>query len=497
MRRGLGLDAKGMLDPVELLRAVVHEDRPLGDHLLILEEEHVHVDALRVALHAHAAPYELLQLDLVRPVHVEKHEERPRLRDVQLQRLEVGLDAVLPQVRLELLQGQHARLVLVGLVEERLDVLHVLPVALNLALHNIVSVPPRDLGRTIDESANYNVEHAKYDEEHVEHEGGTVDPVQAKQRHAKLHPVHSAANGREERQQRVQQGAKLRYQRVRLRVARGGILLEVLRYAVHEEDGEEVHDEEQQREHPEQGRERVQDRVDHQAERLEEAHDPDDAQDACEAQDPQRPGKRYVGKRAFGLVHRDVDNRLDNEGRVKHVPLPVRADPKYKPFGICSEKQLNREDGREDDLNGAPHGHVGWVALVLDGGDKGGVHLHTYEHRVQEDQKGASKHKHPAVDDPVQLIRMRSVSLKVLVTGANPSEGVGQVVELNHVPPLHRLDTATCHLDQPLRPRPLAGHGPARVHLLHRPRARAQPPSGGPGGQSSVNLRRQERIDVG
>mmetsp|Transcript_60920 Transcript_60920/g.137251 ORF Transcript_60920/g.137251 Transcript_60920/m.137251 type:complete len:393 (-) Transcript_60920:378-1556(-) len=352
------LQPQDLLDAIELDFHILHKVRYLAEHLLVLVEEHVHVYALGISAHAHAALDERVYGHLVVLLHIDEHKEGPGLREVEAKRVEVCLDAVVLEMRLELLPGQRAGLVGVGLLKYVGDVVPERRHSLQLLLYDNIVILQGLHPHAVDEGACDCVEHAENHEEDVEQEDEPANHAHFQERHVELVPVPSAADGHEQGIQRLEQRSEGFDEHVELRIVRVvdpeasvSLIFEVIQHCVQDGDGEHVHREDEQDEDPEQREHGVHDGVDHEPQASEEAHHAYYSQDPRHADDPQ---DAHVGKVwGLDLLEDQVREAGQHEERVERIPDPVLPADESTRAAEEPDQQLEREEYAEEPVQQA------------------------------------------------------------------------------------------------------------------------------------------------
>mmetsp|Transcript_48140 Transcript_48140/g.146412 ORF Transcript_48140/g.146412 Transcript_48140/m.146412 type:complete len:424 (+) Transcript_48140:467-1738(+) len=246
------------------------------------------------------------------------------------------------------------------------------------------------LAHAVDERARDDVQHAEHDEEDVKDEYDAADEVGVLQRVVQLVPAAAAADRLEQRGHRRDEAAEAvdedRVLLVYIEV-RHGLLREVRRHRVQDEDREDVHREPQQEKHPQQGEQGVDDGVYHEPQAPEEPHHADDPQDARHAHDAQDGQVGHV----FVLLHgpqQHLNDAAHHQDEVETIPpgLPRGAEPHRRRDK--AEHQLEEEPHAEEVLRrvvrrGVEPGAVG--PQLVDGRLQHVLGARSYVHRVAQD----------------------------------------------------------------------------------------------------------------
>mmetsp|Transcript_25027 Transcript_25027/g.78861 ORF Transcript_25027/g.78861 Transcript_25027/m.78861 type:complete len:509 (-) Transcript_25027:435-1961(-) len=423
--------------------------------------QHRHdVHAPRHALEAHAADDELVEADLLVGPHVEDIKERARVEGVQLLRGKVCLHPVVLQVAPELGPTDGARVVRVRLLEDAPHLDEEVLVALQLRLDHQVLVEAAQLLGPFHEDTCEHVEHADDHEDDVEGKEQGVDRGDLVQRPRRRKPVLAAGDPGQEREHGVHHGAVPGQHSFAERVAGLVVSPEAHDRALHEDDREEVHDDDEQQQGPRQRPEGLQDHADHEPQVAEEAQQAHDAQHAEHAQAPDD---------AQGAQSDVLDEHLhegyQHQDHVEHVPPPVRAGEEALPQEGEAAGDLEAVEGREGAVRrGEPRGVLPRRVLQrLGHALVGGV---PQEGRVHQD------HRRAGALEPAAL----HAAAQGRGAGALPGGAPGPLLvlqllghgPLQVVPPLLAVDLL---LEGVLRQAPLQAAGGGLVEALARARA--------------------------
>mmetsp|Transcript_56416 Transcript_56416/g.167935 ORF Transcript_56416/g.167935 Transcript_56416/m.167935 type:complete len:392 (-) Transcript_56416:864-2039(-) len=277
-RRSVGLSNTQVQDDLEELDYLAHA----VDHPPAFVHEHVRVDAPRRALEAQATGHKLLKFDRACGVGVQQLEQVPDVTGREVEAVEIGLQLLVSEPVLELLQSEVALVLAVELFEEPLELRGVLLRHRELRLHDRVPVAAGALDCRLAEDTCHDVEDGKVGEHHEDREDELPEGVDLAQGPSYLSPAHAVGDGLEEGVDGYREGPVVLPQDAAL----GSCVQHMLRGRLGEEHREDVEDEEEQDQGPGQGLQRAAHAVDQDPEGREELQHPHDAEHAYCAAGP-------------------------------------------------------------------------------------------------------------------------------------------------------------------------------------------------------------------
>mmetsp|Transcript_96591 Transcript_96591/g.306470 ORF Transcript_96591/g.306470 Transcript_96591/m.306470 type:complete len:370 (-) Transcript_96591:1110-2219(-) len=311
-----------------------HQELQFPVHGPRLLQDRDHVDASGHPPQALAAHDEALDAHLVVCLPIQDVKQLPGVEGIELLGREVRLHAVVLQVALELFPTDRPGFVCISFLENALHLDEEGLVALQLGLNHKILIQPAELASAFDEDAREDVENADHDKYHVEAEEPTVDHRDTLQWLGNIDPSDSVHNGGEQGVHRVDHRVvPLHYTVYDNRLGQFIVLvlaLEVQDRSLHEDDGEKVHDDQEQEQRPGQRAEGLHDGADHQPQVAEVAHDSDNAED------PEHPNPAHDSEGAHAhahVLHDLLGERHHDQPRVEGVPLRVRARQPLSTIG--------------------------------------------------------------------------------------------------------------------------------------------------------------------
>mmetsp|Transcript_113561 Transcript_113561/g.294146 ORF Transcript_113561/g.294146 Transcript_113561/m.294146 type:complete len:377 (+) Transcript_113561:72-1202(+) len=321
-----------------------------------LAHEDSQVQSLRGPTEPHAADSELLRRDVASLLDVEEMKEALRLGAVNLERCENRLHVLRVTCILELVPVQHAAVVFVVLVEDRLYVAH----------HHRGSIPLRCGERRLHEDSCDHVEHTEHDKGNVHHEcRHSPDGYTLSEGFQDVSPIDSAGHGLVDRQDRIAQRPVVEDHSGdcvarRDRVAREVVVQAMIQGELRDVHAHHVHEQQEKRYSPGEMPQRADDRHDQRPELS------DEPQHAHQARDPHEPQKSHQPQgtevlpdvfRTFITVrdHRgdEIEDLGAHQHRIKHVPISDFGGE--EPTAVSGEPhtELRGESDAEEHLENA------------------------------------------------------------------------------------------------------------------------------------------------
>mmetsp|Transcript_3233 Transcript_3233/g.7509 ORF Transcript_3233/g.7509 Transcript_3233/m.7509 type:complete len:267 (+) Transcript_3233:394-1194(+) len=264
------------------------------------------------------------------------------LRDVELQRPEVGGDLWRLEVLLELSPSKASRPVLVSLFEEGRHLPRVGLQLAHLVLYQEVAVPGGDLRSGGHKGAHDNIHDTDGHEEDVEVEDGLVHPRDLDQWPDCILPIDATRDCHEERHHGPQHAPVQFSDAFHLILGHQVEIRKMLRNTVEEEDGKHVDYQEHDNEAPSERQHRLEDREDHYPEAVKGPQCSRYSDDPKEAHEAKDSACRDIGHgaKAINGVQGCVDERQHHQHGVEKVPLPLRPDKEEPALSKEPQQQL-------------------------------------------------------------------------------------------------------------------------------------------------------------
>mmetsp|Transcript_88893 Transcript_88893/g.190838 ORF Transcript_88893/g.190838 Transcript_88893/m.190838 type:complete len:247 (+) Transcript_88893:692-1432(+) len=173
---------------------------------------------------------------------------------------------------------------------------------------------------------------------------------------------------------------------------------EMLSDTIEKEDGKDVEDEPNNQKAPEERRQGLEDRIDHNTKAVEEANGAGEAEYADESDNAEN--RRLRRSSAYNICQGDFSQGQEHQDRVQQIPLPLRPVDEEVTFRYEPDEELEEKPEAEGELEIVP------VPLLLDRSQtrlpsdlpvQGGLRAEADKHRIGEDEKGADELERCAV----------------------------------------------------------------------------------------------------